>query len=81
MMLSYASYTLQQINSLHQVQMIGVFSKRNVWTLLRREEMKKPEEIQPSILRQLKNRNIKNHDKEIDLEENVSKQKGVQCKK
>ncbi len=43
--------------------------------------MKKPEEIQPSILRQLKNRNIKNHDKEIDLEENVSKQKGVQCKK
>lgn len=43
--------------------------------------MKKPEEIQPSILRQLKNRNIKNHDKETDLEENVSKQKGVQCKK
>lgn len=40
MMLSYASYTLQQINSLHQVQMIGVFSKRNLWTLLRREEEK-----------------------------------------
>lgn len=43
--------------------------------------MKKPEKIQPSILRQLKNYNIKSHDKEIDLEENASKQKGVQCKK